>query len=280
MRPSPFKSANRLLTSLPEAALASLRPHLEPVEVPLREVLFNVDVPIEHVYFPEDTVVSILGVMPDGTAVEVATVGREGMVGLPVFLGAERTSSHAMVQVPGRAHRVEAAAFRAQVQRSSGMRDVLDRYTQAMFTLLAQGAACNRLHSIEERCARWLLLTQDRVGADSFPLTQQFLSQMLGVRRAGVSEVAAELQREGLLTYRRGYITIEDRARLEAASCECYGVIRSEFARLLEGRQLPNPLSGVSPRLEERGRSKVKDGAPRPRRKPPARSRARSKNGG
>ena len=276
MPPSSPRPANRLLASLPAASFESLRPHLEPVELSLRDVLFNVDVPIEHVYFPEDMVVSILGVMPDGTAVEVATVGREGMVGLPVFLGAERTSSHAMVQVPGRAHRVEARTFRDQSRRSVGIRDVLDRYTQAMFTLLAQGAACNRLHSIEERCARWLLLTQDRVGADSFPLTHQFLSQMLGVRRAGVSEVAAELQREGLLTYRRGYITIQDRARLEAASCECYGVIRSEFSRLLEGLKTPNPLSGVSPRLAVKGQSTVKGGTPRPRRKPRARSKSKA----
>lgn len=268
-----FKPANRLLASLPESALKGLRSHLELMELPLREVLFNVDVPIEHVYFPEDSVVSILGVMPEGTAVEVATVGREGMVGLPVFLGAEKMSAHALVQVSGRALRVEARAFRAHVQRSEATRNVLDRYTQAMFTLVAQGAACNRLHSIEERCARWLLMTQDRVGTDSFPLTQQFLSQMLGVRRAGVSEVASELQKEGLLKYQRGFITIHDRAGLEAASCECYGVIRSEFSRLLEGRDSPNPLSGVSPRLERGGQSKVKDGTPRPRRKPRSRSR-------
>lgn len=274
MAHAPFKPANRLLAGLPAEALKALRPHLEPVALSLREVLFNVDVPIEHVYFPEDAVVSILGVMPDGTAVEVATVGREGMVGLPVFLGAERTPAHALVQVPGRGHRVEARAFREHVQRSQDTRNVLDRYTQAMFTLVAQGAACNRLHSIEERCARWLLMTQDRVGADGFPLTQQFLSQMLGVRRAGVSEVASELQREGLLKYQRGYVSIQDRAGLEAASCECYAVIRSEFSRLLEGRDSPNPLSGVSPRLEEKGQSKVKDGTPRPRRKPRARPRS------
>ncbi|MFP2932816.1 Crp/Fnr family transcriptional regulator [Pyxidicoccus sp. 3LG] len=271
MAPAAFKPANRLLSSLPAKALEGLRPLLEPVELPTREVLFNVDVPISHVYFPEDGVVSILGVMPDGAAIEVATVGREGMVGLPVVLGAERMSAHAMVQVPGRALRVESRAFRQHVQRSEGVRDVLDRYTQALFTLLAQGAACNRLHSIEERCARWLLMTQDRVGADSFPLTQQFLSQMLGVRRAGVSEVASELQREGLLTYHRGHVTIQDRPGLEAAACECYGVIRSEFSRLLENREAPSPLRGVSPRLEAGGQSKVKDGTPRPRRRPRSR---------
>ncbi|MFP2909685.1 Crp/Fnr family transcriptional regulator [Pyxidicoccus sp. 3LFB2] len=275
MASAPLKPTNRLLASLPPEALKALRPHLEPVELPLREVLFNVDVPIEHVYFPEDAVVSILGVMPDGTAIEVATVGREGMVGLPVFLGVQRTPAHALVQVPGRGLRVRAQAFREHVQRTPGTRNALDRYTQAMFTLVAQGAACNRLHSIEERCARWLLMTQDRVGADGFPLTQQFLSQMLGVRRAGVSEVASELQREGLLKYQRGYVSIQDRAGLEAASCECYGVIRSEFSRLLEGQESPSPLTGVSPRFEEKGQSTAKDGTPRPRRKPG--SRARSK---
>jgi CRP-like cAMP-binding protein len=240
---------------------------MEWVNLELKEVLFNVDVPIAHVYFPENTVVSVLGVMTDGSAVEVATVGREGMTGLPVFLGAQKTMAHALVQVPGQALRIEAGAFREQVQRLSGLRDVLNRYTQALFTLLSQGAACNRLHSIEERCARWLLQTRDRVGANEFPLTQQFLSQMLGVRRAGVSEVAAVLQDEGLIRYARGVITITHPAGLEAASCECYAIIKAEFDRLVEGRESPNPMTGVAPRLTEEGRSAVKDGTPRPRRK-------------
>lgn len=273
MPPDLAKFANRLLGSLPEPALRALRPHLRRVELPLKDVLFNVDVPIEYVYFPEDTVVSILSVMPDGSAVEVATVGREGMVGLPAVLGVEKGQALAFVQVPGHGLRVEAQAFREHVQRSGATRNVLDRYTQALFTQVSQGAACNRLHSIDERCARWLLMTHDRVGADRFPLTQQFLAQMLGVRRAGVSEVASQLQREGLLTYQRGVIRIVDRAGLEAAACECYRIIRSEFDRLVEGRESPNPLSGVSPRIDEgpRPRQKAGDG-PRPRRK--RRSRA------
>jgi len=270
--PVSSKFANRLLGSLPAPALRALRPHLKRVELPLKDVLFNVDVPIEYVYFPEDTVVSILSVMPDGSAVEVATVGREGMVGLPAVLGVEKGQAMAFVQVPGHGLRVEARAFREHVQRSGATRNVMDRYTQALFTQVSQGAACNRLHSLDERCARWLLMTHDRVGGDCFPLTQQFLAQMLGVRRAGVPEVASQLQREGLVTYGRGFMTVLDRAGLEAASCECYRIIRSEFDRLMEGRESPNPLSGVSFRLDEGGRPRQKADAPQPRRK--RRSRA------
>jgi CRP-like cAMP-binding protein len=264
-----LKPANRLLSSLPGPAFRALRPHLERVALETKQVLFNVDVPIEHVYFPEDIVVSVLSVMQDGSAVEVATVGREGMVGLPVVLGAEKAQALAFVQVPGHGMRVEARFFREHVQRSGAMRNVLDRYTQALFTQLSQNSACNRLHSIEERCARWLLMTHDRVGADSFPLTQQFLAQMLGVRRAGVSEVASQLQREGLMTYQRGHITLKDRAGLEAASCECYRIIQSEFDRLVEGRQTPNPLRGITPNLDTEPRPRQKEGNGAPSRRKP-----------
>ncbi len=267
----PAAPSNRILAALAPSERNRLRPHLEFIDTELKQVLFNVDVPIEYVYFPENIVVSVLGVMPDGTAVEVATVGREGVVGLPVFLGAEKMSAQALVQVTGKSFRIRAETFREQLQRLPRLRELLNRYTQALFTLIAQGSACNRLHSVEERCARWLLQTRDRVGRSTFPLTQQFLSQMLGVRRAGVSEAASVLQAEGLLRYQRGVITILDEDGLMAAACECYAIVQSEFDRLLEDRQSHNPLSGVAPRLEKEGRSKLRDGSPRPRRKRRAR---------
>ncbi|WNG34939.1 Crp/Fnr family transcriptional regulator [Archangium violaceum] len=271
MSAAPNVPDNRLLAALPAGDYERLQPYLEWVALEFKQLLFEVDAPIEHVYFPENLVVSILAVMPDGSAVEVATAGREGMVGLPVFLGSESMSAQAFVQVPGHAWRMSAGALREHSQRSEKLRAVLERYTQALFTQVSQGSACNRLHSIEERCARWLLMTQDRVGASKFPLTQQFLSQMLGVRRAGVSEVASTLQSEGLIRYSRGHVTIVDRERLEAAACECYGIIRREFDRLLDGGQ----SRGVAPvkvsQTSEEGRSTLGDGSPRPRRKSPRR---------
>ena len=265
-RPPP--PGNRLLAALPAREFKRLQPHLERVALEFKQILFEVDVPIQHVFFPEDAVISILGVMPDGSAVEVATAGREGMVGLPVFLGSTSAFAQAFAQVPGHAWRMSAGALREHSQRSGGaLRALLERYTQALFTQVSQGSACNRLHSLEERCARWLLMTRDRVGADAFPLTQQFLSQMLGVRRAGVSEVASTLQDEGLIRYSRGTLRILDPKGLEASACECYGIIRREFDRLLDGGETRGPPSGMASRTSHAGRSTVGDGSPRPRRR-------------
>jgi CRP-like cAMP-binding protein len=165
--------------------------------------------------------------------VEVGTVGNEGMLGLPVFLGADSSPGAAFCQVPGRALRMPAEALRAAASVEGPLRDLLQRYAQALMDQIAQSAACNRAHSTEERLCRWLLMTHDRVGADRFPLTQEFLGQMLGVRRAGVSATASILQRAGFIRYSRGTITITDRAGLESASCGCYRVVRDEFDRLL-----------------------------------------------
>ena len=227
-------SSNRLLASLPPSEYRRLVPHLEQVDLPIRKVLFDVDEPIEHVYFPQTAVASILGVMSDGTGVEVATVGREGMVGVPVFLGAERMSAQCFVQVPGQGLRMRARELRRLSQHLPGLHDVLERYTQALFTFISQGAACNRTHTTEQRCTRWLLMTADRVGVNTLDSPSEFLAQMLGVRRASVSEVASVLQREGLLRYSRGHITLLDRAGMEATTCECYGIVLREFQRLLE----------------------------------------------
>jgi CRP-like cAMP-binding protein len=189
-----------------------------------------------HVYFPIGVVISLVTSMEDGTAVELATVGREGMVGLPVFLGTGSLPIQAFGQIPGEALRVTAEAFRAEIKRNGPLVQVLNRYMQALFIQVAQVAACNRVHLVEQRRARWLLQTHDRVGADQFLLTQEFLAQMLGVRRAGVSVAAGLLQKAGLIRYARGRITILDRPGQESAACECYRVVRREFDRLLRWR--------------------------------------------
>ncbi len=224
---------NRLLALLPEAEYKRLEPHLEKVALPLREVLYEADKPIEHVFFPLTGVTSIVAEMEDGRIAEVGTIGNEGMAGLPVFLGAEKTPTLAFQQVPGEALRMRVDVFRKEIENAGTLTRVLHRYTQALFTQVAQAAACNRLHSTDQRCARWLLMTHDRVGTDEFLLTHEFLGQMLGVRRATVTEVAGTLHKAGLITYSRGKITVLDRQGLEAASCKCYQVIREDFDRLL-----------------------------------------------
>jgi CRP-like cAMP-binding protein len=224
---------NRLLARLPGEEHARLLPHLEKVSLPYRQILYEPGAAISHVYFPEGGVFSLITPMASSPSVEMATIGNEGMVGLPVFLGADRMPSGAITQISGEALRMSAETFKQQVKRDSPLHDLLQRYTLALFNLVAQSAACNRVHSIEERCGRWLLMTHDRVEADEFSLTQDFLAQMLGVRRPSVSLVASTLQRAGLIRYRRGRITILDRQGLEAAACECYRVIRDEFDRLL-----------------------------------------------
>ena len=256
---------NLLLASLSEENCASLS--LTRVELELKQVLFDVDRPIEHVYFPEAAVVSILSVMSDGSAVETATVGHEGMVGLPVFLGTDQMSAQAFCQIPGPALRAERDAFSRVLESSPPLVLALQRYTQALFTFLAQNSACNRLHTMSQRCARWLLHTHDRVGAESgrdeFPLTHQFLSQMLGVRRATVTEAMRALHTTGAVSYVRGRVVVRDRAALESAACECYAVIVREFDRLLGapgGRREPGPLDAVT--TSTNGKSALGDGAP------------------
>jgi CRP-like cAMP-binding protein len=259
---------NRLLASLPADELAELAHDLERVHLELRQVLFDVDRPIEHVYFPEAAVVSVLSVMADGTAVETATVGHEGMVGLPVFLGTDQMSAQAFCQISGPALRMPSDAFRRAAERSRALTRAMQRYTQALFGFVAQNSACNRLHTMPERCARWLLHTHDRVGGDEghhdFPLTHQFLSQMLGVRRATVTEVMGAMQSAGTITYGMGRVAVCDRDALERAACECYAVIVREFDRLLDGaptHDVGDPLGDV--RTSEGGRTVVGDGTPR-----------------
>jgi CRP-like cAMP-binding protein len=228
---------NRLLASLPAADYARLASGMTRVDLDLKHVVFDVDRPIEQVHFPEAAVISILSVMADGSAVETATVGHEGMVGLPVFLGTDQMSAQAFCQIPGPSLRIASDDFRRALAESAALTLALQRYTQALFLFVAQSSACNRLHSMPQRCARWLLHTHDRVGAevgrDEFPLTHEFLSQMLGVRRATVTEGMRILQKAGAVDYVRGRVVVRDRATLRSTACECYSVITREFDRLL-----------------------------------------------
>jgi CRP-like cAMP-binding protein len=225
---------NRLLSLLSPDTRRQMLPALKLISCEMGRVLYEPDRVITHIYFPLTVVTSVLSEMTDGTTVEVATVGREGMVGLPVFLGDETTFLRTIAQIPGAALSMGRIDFLNLVEdKTSGLRRILLRYTQALFGQLAQQSACNRSHNMEERCARWILMTQDRVGHDEFPLTQEFLAFMLGARRASVTLAAGILARAGLIQYTRGKIQVLDRAGLEEASCECYGVIQREYERLI-----------------------------------------------
>lgn len=206
---------------------------MERIELTPRRILYDPNKPIEHVFFPEDGIVSLVSHMKkEGSIMEIATVGKEGMVGVPVFLGALSSPLQAFAQVPGEALRMNTSDFKREINNGSGLRSVLERYTQALFTQLSQSVACNRLHSIEQRCARWLLLTADRVKESSFNLSQEFLAQMLGVRRAGVNGVLQNFQRKGMVDYHRAQMQIKNRRKLEAVSCECYFIVRREYEKL------------------------------------------------
>lgn len=231
IRRNPIK--NRLLSALPDSEYERLLPHLEQVSLTLKQIIYMPNEPIEYVYFPNSGIISLVNLTEDGGTVEAATVGNEGMVGIPLLLGADRMMGQAITQIVGDALRMKADVFKQEVTPASPLYSLLLRYTQALMNLISQSVACNRLHSVEKRCCRWLLLCQDRVESDEFPLTQEFLAQMLGVRRASVSVVAATLQKAGLIRYRRGKITILDRIGLEAASCECYQIVKQELDRLL-----------------------------------------------
>lgn len=224
---------NRLLSALPTKEYKCLFPHLEPVSLTPKQIIYGPEQPIEYVYFPNSGIISLVNFTEDGSTVEAATVGNEGMVGIPLLLGADRMLGQAVSQVVGDGLRLKADVFKREVTPGSLLYNLLLRYTLALINLISQSVACNRRHTVEERCCRWLLLCQDRVQSNQFPLTQEFLSQMLGVRRASVSVVAAILQKAGLIRYSRGTITILDRQGLESASCECYQLVKDEFDRLL-----------------------------------------------
>jgi CRP-like cAMP-binding protein len=224
--------ANRILSSLPQSEYKRILPDLKVVPLKFRTSLHEPGDRMPYVYFPNRGVISMITVLSDGDGVEIATIGNEGMTDLSVFLGQEESDSRLLVQVPGEAMRMASARFRQHLARNPVLRANLGSYAVSLFTLVAQSAACNRKHPIIDRCARRLLMTHDRVDATTFPMTHEFLSEMLGVRRPSVSVAAEALQKAGLIVYRRGRLTILDRDGLEAASCECYRLIRERFDRL------------------------------------------------
>ncbi len=224
---------NRLLAALPEAEWARWLAHMEPVDMPLGKVLYESGRRLTHVYFPTTSIVSLLYVMEDGSSAEIAVVGHEGLVGVSLFMGGESTTSRAVVQSAGHAFRLKAAVMMQEFNRAGPVLHLLLRYTQALITQMAQTAVCNRHHSLDQQLCRWLLLSLDRLDSNHLVMTQELIANMLGVRREGVTEAAGHLQAAGLIEYRRGRITVLDRARLEQRTCECYAVVKNEYDRLL-----------------------------------------------
>lgn len=234
-RPEPKQ--NRLLAALPVEEWERWLPALEPVDMPLGEVLYESGVAMTHVYFPTTSIASLLYVMEDGASAEIAVVGNEGIVGISLFMGGETTPSRSVVQSAGRGFRMPAQLLKDEFNRSGPVLHLLLRYTQALITQMAQTAVCNRHHSLDQQLCRWLLLSLDRLEGSELVMTQELIANMLGVRREGVTEAASSLQRDGLIRYRRGHITVENRAGLEQRTCECYEVVRKEYERLLPMRE-------------------------------------------
>ena len=224
---------NQLLAALPAAEWSRWLPHLEPVELPLGKVLSESGAHMSHVYFPTTAIVSLLYVMEDGSSAEIAVVGREGLVGVSLFMGGESTPSRALVQSAGQGYRLRAHLMLLEFNRAGPVLHLLLRYTQALITQMSQTAVCNRHHSLDQQLCRWLLLSLDRLACDDLVMTQELIANMLGVRREGVTEAARALQAAGLISYRRGHITVLDRPGLQRRACECYAVVKKEYDRLL-----------------------------------------------
>ena len=229
--------ANRLLSALPEPALQQWAAHLEEVDMPLGQVLYESGGELSHVYFPATSVVALLYVLENGASAEFAVVGNEGIVGVSLFMGGNSTPSRAVVQSAGRGFRLPAKVLMKAFEQGGPVTHLLFRYTQALITQMAQTAVCNRHHSVDQQLCRWLLLSLDRLATNQLLMTQELIANMLGVRREGVSEAALALQKASLITYARGHITVIDRPALERRSCECYAVVKQEYDRLLPDKQ-------------------------------------------
>lgn len=225
---------NHLLAALPEAVKARLTKHMQPIELVLGDVLYESGTTMPHVVFPIDSIVSLLYVMEDGSSAEISVVGNEGVVGIALFMGGESTISRAVVQSAGWGYKVAARIVKDEFHRHTEMNLLFLRYTQSLITQMAQTAVCNRHHSIDQQLCRWLLLSIDRLSGKKVIMTQELIANMLGVRREGVTEAAGKLQALGVISYRRGTITVLDRDKLETLSCECYRVVKRESDRLLE----------------------------------------------
>jgi CRP-like cAMP-binding protein len=228
---------NNLLAALPAADLERLLPYLRPAALPLGAVLYESGSPMRHCYFPVSGLVSVLQTLEDGHMAEIAVIGNDGCVGVAILLGTRTTPSRAVVQIAGHAYRIDSDVVLGEFAKGASMQGVLLRYVQSLMAQIAQTVVCNRHHSIEQQLCRWLLMSLDRVPANRVDMTQELISQMLGVRRVGVTDAARKLQEAGLIQYSRGQITVPDRAKLEAHACECYSAVRRETDRLsLPGR--------------------------------------------
>lgn len=224
---------NRLLAALPKDEYQRLLPKLKSFPLVFGEVIYESGDLIRNVYFPNSGIISLLAAVEDRATLEVGIVGREGMVGLPAFMGVKTSGNRAVVQGEGTSMRMKASTFRLECENGGSFPRLLRRYTHSRLTQIAQGAACNRFHPIDARLARWLLMTRDRMGTDQFQLTQEFLSNMLGVRREGVNKAAGALQQKHLISYSRGNLLILDRVGLEAVACHCYAIIKDEYNNFL-----------------------------------------------
>ena len=224
---------NHLLAALPAEIFERISPHLELISMPLGEVLYESGGQLHHVYFPTTAIVSLHYLMESGASAEIAGVGNEGVLGISLFMGGNTTPSLATVQTAGSGYRLKGRLMMEEFNRAGPMLRLMLRYTQALITQISQTAACNRHHSIEQQLCRWLLLTLDRVPSNELTMTQELIASMLGVRREGITEAAGNLQRAGLISYRRGHIMVLDRSGLESRACECYNVVKKEFHRLL-----------------------------------------------
>lgn len=227
------KPSNRLLATLPTEVYQRLLPYLEPVELPQHKIIYCAGDNYDYAYFPTNAVISSVAIMENGSTTEIGVIGKEGMVGIPIILNTDYTNSTAIVQVGGNGYRISAIRLKEELNRHEALHTLLMRYVQARIIQLGQTAACNSHHKIEQRFARWLLTVRDSIQADEFKLTQEFISQMLGVRRSGVTVIASQFQEAGIIEYRRGFIRIVSNERLEATACECYQLIAIEYSRLL-----------------------------------------------
>jgi CRP-like cAMP-binding protein len=233
MRTSHNPRQNHLLAALPDIEAERLFPHLELIQMPLGDALYESGSKLSHAYFPTSSIVSLLCVMADGASAEIAVVGNEGMIGVPVFMRGETTLSRAIVQNAGYGYRLKGPLLKKEFKRSVPLMTLLLRYTQLLITQTTQTAACNRHHSVDQQLCRSLLVSLDRMPSNELTLTHRLIAGMLGVRREGVCEAAGKLQSVGVIHYSHGHITVLDRPALEARACECYGVVKAESDRLL-----------------------------------------------
>jgi len=232
MSPSQRPEDNFLLNSLSAAVRQRLFPHLKLVELPVGAVLYESGASMRHIYFPADSIIALLYVLQNGASAEIALVGNDGAIGISMFMGGESTTTRAVVQSAGSAYRLTGARLKREFERHGELMLMLLRYTQSLITQMAQTAVCNRHHSVDQQLCRWLLLSLDRLSANQLVMTHELIANMLGVRREGITDAAGRLQKQGVIRYSRGRITVLDRAALEELCCECYSVVKKETDRL------------------------------------------------